>query len=266
MEELMPTAAPTAPAPSVAPAAPCLKTALTPAEIQQFRDSGYAGPFTLCSPAEMQVIAARIEREVLSTPGPSGLPQQSRHLDQRVIYDLCSHPAIVDRMASVYGPDLVLWRSNMFNKEPGAKEIPWHQDLAYWPLEPVVNISAWVAIDPCTVENSCVQLIPGSHKGVVPHIKSTPGMAFANMADPAAFDTKNLVNMEMQAGQFFLFNEKTLHHSEPNRSSKRRLGLAVRVTLPFVKVDHNALFKGHKVIVLRGRDLGINDVAQPPVA
>jgi ectoine hydroxylase-related dioxygenase (phytanoyl-CoA dioxygenase family) len=45
----------------------------------------------------------------------------------------------------------VLICTNFFVKEPVAKEIPWHQDFNYWPLEPPIIVSAWIAIDPSTV-------------------------------------------------------------------------------------------------------------------
>ena len=86
-------------------------------------------------------------------------------------------------MAALYGPDLLLWRTNFFVKEPGAKEIPWHQDFNYWPLEPPIIISAWIAVDAATLENSCLQIIPGSHRKVVPHVKATSEMAFGQMGD-----------------------------------------------------------------------------------
>jgi ectoine hydroxylase-related dioxygenase (phytanoyl-CoA dioxygenase family) len=239
---------------------------LTRADIARFHQEGYLGPFTLCSPEEMAVIREKIVNEVFSTPGPSKNPWQSRHLDSPVVYNICSHPAIVERMAAIFGPDLVLWRSHFFVKEPGAKEIPWHQDLNYWPLEPVLNISAWVAIDPAMKANSCPEIIPGSHKSIVPSIKATEDMSFGTMADPAAVDLSKRIYMELQPGQFFLFNEKTLHRSEKNNSQQRRIGLAVRVTIPIVKVYHEQLFAGHKVLQLRGEDrLGFNDVGQPPV-
>jgi ectoine hydroxylase-related dioxygenase (phytanoyl-CoA dioxygenase family) len=172
-------------------------------------------------------------------------------------------------MAAIYGPDLVIWRSHFFCKEPGGKEIPWHQDLNYWPLEPVVNITAWVAIDPATRANSCVQFIPGSHQRAVPHVPSPADgrMEFGQMADPAHVDTSRAIDMELRPGEFVLFNEKTLHHSEPNRSQQRRLGLAVRVTIPIVKVDHDQLFPGHCCILLRGEDrLQLNRLTAPPTA
>ena len=47
--------------------------------------------------------------------------------------------------------------------------------------------------------------------------------------------------------------ERTLHHSEMNRSDKRRIGLAVRVIVPIVKV-FNWDSPQHKLIVIHGKD------------
>ncbi|MEM1060539.1 MAG: phytanoyl-CoA dioxygenase family protein, partial [Verrucomicrobiota bacterium] len=203
---------------------------LTHQQIHQFHQEGWLGPFELVPPEEMRRLDARLDEQVFATDGPNPRERkQSRHMDVPLVYDLVTRPQILDRMASLYGPNLILWATFFFEKQPGGAEIPWHQDGNYWPLEPLINISAWIAIDEVTVENSCVQIIPGSHKSVVPHVKSTEGMAFGEMADPAYVETDKLVNVEMKPGEFFLFNEKTLHHSEPNRSHKRRRGLATRV-------------------------------------
>ena len=235
-------------------------------EVRHFHERGYVGPFTLCSPDEMAVIRDEIVGSVLAGPGPFRSPvEQSRHLDRRVVYDLCAHPEVVGRMASVYGDDLVLWRSHFFVKERGAKEIPWHQDANYWPIEPPLNISAWIAIDESTLENSCLQVIPGSHRTVLPHVPAAEDMAFVEMADPSLVDDDACVSLEMRAGQFVLFNERTLHHSAPNVSDRRRIGLAVRVTVPFVRVDE--LFEGHGVVVIAGTDrFGFNRLLEPPPA
>jgi Phytanoyl-CoA dioxygenase (PhyH). len=69
----------------------------------------------------------------------------------------------------------------------------------------------------------------------VPHIRAREGMGFGEEADPDYYSAENLVNMELKPGEFFLFNEKTLHHSEANRSDRRRMGMSVRVTIPIVK-------------------------------
>jgi hypothetical protein len=56
-----------------------------------------------------------------------------------------------------------------------------------------------------------------------------------------------------------------LHYSAPNTSDLRRIGLAVRVTAPFVKVYSEELFDGHHCILIRGKDrFGFNKMAAPP--
>jgi ectoine hydroxylase-related dioxygenase (phytanoyl-CoA dioxygenase family) len=241
---------------------------LTAEEIRRFHYEGYLGPFQAVTPKEMARIRHHIDTVVLQKDGPNpGTRRQSRHLDSRVVYDLATNPAIIGRMRSLYGPDLILWNSNFFVKEAGGAEIPWHQDMNFWPLEPLVSISAWIAIDDSKVDNSCVQLIPGSHKKSLPHVKSTEGMDFKEMADPASFSTKGAVNMELEPGEFFLFNERTLHHSDVNRSDRRRLGLAVRVTIPIVRVERDGKppHPGHATIVVSGRDtMGFKRFTSPP--
>jgi len=236
-------------------------------EADFFRDKGYAGPFTVMPPEEMAELRRYIDEELLTTDGQSHNRLQSRHMDSRRIAELACHPAIISRMANLYGPDLIMWATYFFCKGPGGVEIPWHQDLSYWPLEPLINISAWIAIDKVTVENSCVQLIPGSHKAVYPTVKSSPDMAFATMTEPDCIDHSKVVNMELEPGQFFIFNEKTLHHSEPNRSNKRRMGMSVRVTLPIVKIgqDEAPLHPKHCAILACGKDyMGLNRLMDVP--
>lgn len=123
--------------------------ALSTAEMARFRRDGYLGPHKLCSPAEMAALRPAIE-QVLDTVAPHGSRGHNRHLDSRAVYDLATHPAIVERMAALYGPDLLLWRTNFFVKNRGSKAIPWHQDFNHWPLEPPVIVSAWIAVDPST--------------------------------------------------------------------------------------------------------------------
>jgi hypothetical protein len=243
--------------------------ALSPAEVDQFRRDGFLGPFTAFQPEEMRKAQQVIEERVLPTPTrycPFGL--RVRHLDSRTVFDLCSSPAIVERMASIYGPDLVLWNSNLFNKPPAMpgrpEEYPWHQDHYNWQMEPVINISAWLAITPATPENGCVEVIPGSHRQIIPPIRDTDerySMRFGGVAsDPSYVDESTKVALAMQPGQFFLFNERVLHHSNPNRTDENRLGLAVRVTVPLAKVS-----EPFPCVMLRGEDrLEFNRYVAPP--
>jgi len=239
-------------------------------DVDFFVANGYLGPYAAMPPGEMAEIRAEVDSRVLTSDGPSPRSrEQSRHMDCPVIYDLATHPAIIERMACLLGPDLVAWATNFWLKATGGAEILWHQDITYWPLEPPVNISAWIAIDKVTVENSCVQIIPGSHRRSIPHIPAEEGMAFKNMADPQFFDIEQAVNMELQPGEFFLFSERLLHRSSKNVSTKRRLGMSVRVTLPIVHIfqDQSPLHPGHTAIVAKGKDvMGFNRYAGRPDA
>jgi ectoine hydroxylase-related dioxygenase (phytanoyl-CoA dioxygenase family) len=227
---------------------------LDAAEIASFHDQGYLGPYPLCPPEEMGATAAEIER-VLAQPGPSAAnPGVSRHLDQRVVRELATHPEIVARVDDLMGPDLMLWATNFFIKHPGSPEIPWHQDLNYWPIDPLLTITAWIAVDQATIENSCVKLIPGSHRRVVPHVPAGAGKRFSEMADPGAFAREHVVPMAMDAGSFFLFNERILLQSDANSSTRRRIGMTCRFSVPFVRIDHDALHPGHRAILVRGQD------------
>lgn len=237
---------------------------LSPDEAAQFHRDGYLGPFAAMSSEDMAELRPAIEAVIASDPPDHNQRDHNRHRDSRLIHDLATHPAIVNRMTGIMGPDLLLWRTNFFVKSPGAKEIPWHQDYNYWPLEPAVIISAWLAIDPATVANSCLQVIPGSHKRLLPHVKSTDDMQFGQMADPRRVDHSNAVNLEMQPGEFVLFNERMAHHSERNRSDQRRIGLSIRVIPPIVRVLKSD-GPQHKMTVISGRDtMGFNALTGPP--
>ena len=251
---------------------------ITDQDIQDFKEQGYLGPLPMMSPEEMQALTPDVERVLESDPfvetGSKNTPagssakkykcEHNRHLDCRIIHDLATHPEIVGRMTALYGQDLLLWRTNFFVKYPGSKRIPCHQDFNYWPLEPPVIVSAWIAVDPSTVENSCVQVIPGSHRKVIPHVKASEDMVFAEMGDEKYYDADQAVNLEIKPGEFILFNERTLHHSHPNTSDKRRIGLAVRVILPFVKVLRYDSPE-HGLPVISGEDrMGFNKLVEPP--
>ena len=241
---------------------------LTRAEVDFFVEHGYLGPYAAMSPKDMAPIRREIEDKVLSTDGPNPRSRgQSRHMDQPAIYDLATHPAIIERMADLLGPDLIVWATNFWLKPPGGAEIPWHQDINFWPLEPPLNTSAWLAIDKVTVENSCVQIIPGSHRQSLPHTRAPEGVAFGKMADPSAFEASGEINMELEPGEFFIFSERTLHRSSVNTSDKRRLGISIRVTLPIVHVfqDSSPLHRGHTAILAKGKDvMGFNRYAGRP--
>jgi len=237
-------------------------------EVKQFHENGYLGPFTAVSEKVMAVIRDRLDEEVLTTPGPSGgSPSSMRHLDKKLVYDLVTHREILGRVQGILGPHLLLWACTFWLKEPGGKEIPWHQDLNYWPVEPIINITAWIAVDEVTEENACLQVIPGSHRSIIPHVTGGEGKWFDEEADPEKIDTSKAVNLTLKPGQFVLFNERLVHHSDVNTSNMRRFAMGPRFTIPIVRINHGELFPGHAAILVSGEDyMGFNRLTEPPRA
>ncbi len=252
---------------NIAPAEPFK---LSRPEIDKFHTEGFLGPFQTFSPEEMAGINEKLHRDVFTRPGPN--PKQTthcRHLDTKEVYSMVSHPAIVSRICSILGEDLMIWTSGFFIKEPNGKglETPWHQDINYWPLEPQVNITCWIATEEVTEDNAPLQIIPGSHRHMVPHIK-TEGKAFEEGADPAFVDRSKIRTLTMRPGQFVMFSEKLLHGAPANHSSKRRVALSARYTMPLVRLfpqESPINFPGYSALMLSGRDkFGFNPFGKPP--
>jgi ectoine hydroxylase-related dioxygenase (phytanoyl-CoA dioxygenase family) len=236
-------------------------------ELAAYRRDGFHRGARVGSVRDMDRIRERIDA-CLAEPIVAAHPDVHRHLDSRTVYDICAHPEIVDRVASILGPDLVVWHSRVFHKRHDEPPIPWHQDGVYWSLEPLVSVSAWIAIDAAERANACVEVIPGSHLRRLPHVRTSTAGRFGHQADPDHVDASTAVAIELEPGEFFLFDTWVLHSSMANTSGRRRTALSVRYTTPDVTVAANTLspsVSGYGVQLVRGqlRD-SKNRVAPPP--
>ncbi|MBK6313572.1 MAG: phytanoyl-CoA dioxygenase family protein [Blastocatellia bacterium] len=213
-----------------------------------FQANGYVGPFDLDAPELVAAARKLIDEECVEKTSPvyGVVSRRDWHLVARPIYDLCSQPAIVERLASLLGPDILLWRTQMFYKKPGDGETLWHQDYNFPgpfrvpSIDPPVTITAWIALDDATIENGCVELIAGSHlEGRLETVKDagTEGIFGRNyrLARPIGGDDV-MAKMTIKAGQFFLFSNLTVHGSGPNNSELTRLGIGARFTSTDVRV------------------------------
>ena len=91
------------------------------------------------------------------------------HLMLPWVYRMVSHPRVLDAVEGAIGPTLLVWGSDWFVKFPGdAAYISWHQDGAYWGLQPPQVTTAWIALSPSTLESGCMQVMPGTQKTQLP--------------------------------------------------------------------------------------------------
>ena len=149
---------------------------------------------------------------------------------------LMRHPAIVDAVSRLIGPDILCWTSNAFIKEPGdGRFVSWHQDATYWGLGSERIVTAWVALTPSTRLNGCMRMVPGSHRwNELPHRDTfdpanllTRGQEIAVPVDEA-----QAVAVELEAGEMSLHHVMIAHGSGPNQSTGRRVGIAFRYIAP----------------------------------
>jgi len=99
------------------------------------------------------------------------------------------------------------------------REKPWHQDSAYFLLDPPDQIiGARIALDEATVENGCMHVIPGSHRfGPRPHYHDRD----CQLPDETVDIERDLV-VPLRPGGALFFSSLLHHGTPPNRSASRR--------------------------------------------
>lgn len=125
-------------------------------------------------------------------------------------------------------------------------EKPWHQDAAYFRgSDPSLMFGVWIALDPATTENGCMELIPGSHRaGPVPHIPH-PDINLCTI-DPRYVHPEQRVAVPLGPGDTLVFSSLAHHYTAANRSGLRRRALQFhyhQVGLDWTSLEaHRALY------------------------
>jgi non-haem Fe2+, alpha-ketoglutarate-dependent halogenase len=153
------------------------------------------------------------------------------HFMCRWVDELARHPCILDAVEDLLGPDILLYISRFFIKEPNSEGVAaWHQDSTYFGLRPFDHVTAWVALCNVTPEAGPVEFAVGSHirgqlmqkSGVIKNNVNTAGQIIVEW-----FDQSQIARAILKAGQFSLHHTCVVHQSAPNRSQQRRIGLAL---------------------------------------
>ncbi|MEU6926515.1 MULTISPECIES: chlorinating enzyme [unclassified Streptomyces] len=259
---------------------------LSPDELASFHQNGYIGPLTVYTPEEMDAIWKTVRRQALdrsyaaypevdSSVGAPNIFNYDRHLDIDLLAQHVCNRRIVDRVASILGPDLLCWRTEFFPKYPGDEGTDWHQADTFanasgkpqllWPGESEDDFGAgtltvWTAFTESTRENGCLQIIPGTQnkmnydetkqmdydKGRInSEVKEGVPRGFFGydyrqlQVDPEwRPNEEDAVSLTMEKGQCVIFWSTLMHASLPNISTGRnyRMGFATRYVPTKVRV------------------------------
>jgi Phytanoyl-CoA dioxygenase (PhyH) len=145
----------------------------------------------------------------------------------------------------------------------------WHQDYGYWyqngVLFPLLT-SAYIAVDPATRENGCLQVLKGSHRmGRVDHVL-TGDQAGADLERVHEAQKRlELVYVEMDPGDVLFFHANLLHRSDQNKSDNPRWSMICCYNAarndPYKEAHHPRYTPLHKVPDAAIREAGLRRFA-----
>ncbi len=246
--------------------------ALTREQADSFHYHGFLFPIPALTPAEIATCLAglqRLEAEIGSPVADADVKWRSHaYAHSPWFNDLIRHPRILDAIEDVIGPDILVWTSTFFIKEPHSPTFAaWHQDGTYFGLEPKEQVCAWVALTDASEEAGCMEAL--SSRGA-PRQLHHAALGLANSINRAGqtimqpFDDAKPVAMVLRAGQFSLHHELAVHRSAPNNASHRRIGIGLNYIPTRVRVDSPVRLKA---MLVRGEDrYGHFDLIDPPAA
>ncbi len=208
-------------------------------DVGSFSQRGYHFPLRILSSKEAQAYRNHLEEFERAQGGPlSGALRNKPHLLFTWIDELVRHPAILDRVQSILGPNLLVWSSSFFTKEANDPAyVSWHQDSTYWGLSAPDVVTAWIGFTDSNVSNGCMQVIPGTHlKDQLPHKDTFADNNLLTRGQEVAVDVNpnDAVNVILQAGEMSLHHVRLVHGSPPNTSNDRRIGYAIRYVPTYV--------------------------------
>lgn len=205
---------------------------LSAAAIRHYREQGYYAPVRALSSTEAANLRRRLEDYEAQHGDLAGPLRHKPHLLFTWLNDVIRHPGILDAVEDLIGPNILCWGTSFFIKEAHTSSfVSWHQDSTYWGLEPPDIVTAWLAISESDLENGAMRVIPGTHRGE--QIAHRDTFASNNLLSrgqeiEVEVDGRDAVDLVLQAGEMSLHHVRLIHGSEPNPSSRRRIGFAIR--------------------------------------
>lgn len=234
-----------------------------------YHHNGYLlGLPPIYTPEEMQVINAELPQLLaLLQPGETAKDIREWHETSQYLYDICMNPKVHDLVEGLLGPNFYLWASSFFIKEPHTTAtVGWHQDAYYWPMKPHHSVTVWLAYDDVDEENGGMKIIPGSHRaGLLRHARSTSTDSILTLElESGTFNEADAVQFKLKAGEVSLHDDRAVHGSPANPSSRRRAGLTLRYSGTEVQNDLS-VNPNFKTYLCRGVDeYRLNPVGTPP--
>ncbi|KAL5012410.1 hypothetical protein ScPMuIL_010961 [Solemya velum] len=208
----------------------------TPAMKRAYEENGYFFVRGLLPKEELEKVKLALEGTDAFTKHAYGIPDGEGSASRLVLY---SHPGndvtgmlnrcekVAGMSEKILGGEAYHYHTKIMMKDAftGGKHI-WHQDYGYWYHNGCLfpdMLTVYIAIDACTRDNGCLQVLRGSHKcGRVEHMLIA-GQQGANIkrVDEIA-KVCPLVHAELQPGDAIYIHCNLLHMAPQNKGPDRR--------------------------------------------
>jgi len=232
---------------------------LTEAQREAYHRDGYLFPLPAFGPADacryraaLESFEARLGMRLTA----AGRKYRSRtYLLFDWAQELVRNPAILDAVEDLIGPDILVFTTTWFIKEPGTPlAAGWHQDATHFGLDPNDrHVTAWIALSDASLDSGCMQFVPGSHqRGQLRHgYGLSASINDAGQWIPEPGDAAVTADCCLRPGEFSLHNTLTVHRSGANTASDRRIGFGISY-IP-TSVRHTGSQR-HTAHLVRGTD------------
>jgi hypothetical protein len=239
-------------------------------EVARYREYGYLVlDRPVFSAEQFAALRAHFEGKLAALPADARPEAMDvPHFRDPRLFEWLFADEVLDLVEPILGPDIALFSSHFICKPRGdGKRVPWHEDSYYWKgmLEPMEVCTVWLAIDPSTSENGCMNVIPRSHDRGLSEYEPVDmrSNVFPEEARRHQVDESRKVAVELEANQCSLHDARLMHGSDANTSERRRCGYTMRYMSTRVRFNHERMGHVHQIYLARGRDLAGNVYADP---
>jgi hypothetical protein len=209
---------------------------LTQEQIAQWRYNGFLSPFPLLNADELHTCRDGLARfeQWLGAPVNASEELKWRTMPYLILpwaAKLARDPRILDVVEDLIGPDILIFTSTFFIKEPHSPTIAaWHQDSTYYGLAPKEEVTVWVALSEANEAAGCMDALsfrgqPRQLSHVSRVVKHSVNRASQVITEP--LDEGTPVAMPLAAGSFSMHHGLCPHRSGPNTANHRRIGLGL---------------------------------------
>ena len=218
-----------------------------------YREHGYVAPFRALGTDETAAMRASLDAFEAARGFSAGDIHMKGHLCFTWSHAVAARPEILDVVEELIGPDMLIFASKFWIKPAqSGRFVSWHQDSAYFGLDPHELAAVWIALTDSNRDNGCLRVMPGSHRGPVHWHSEAPDEdnLLGRGQTIEGLDESRAVDLELREGEFSIHHERTAHGSLPNRTDRPRIGLA----LFYIPTSVRSVIGRRPATLVRGTD------------